>query len=65
VRTLAGSGWLALRHLLVRIPGFQAALTVREMLHELGQGDLSALLKDFDEQYDVTPRVDDPERLVV
>lgn len=53
------------RYPLVMIPGLQVASTVREMLHELGHSDLKALLEDFDEQYEMTPRVVDPERLVI
>lgn len=53
------------RYPLVMIPGIQVASTVREMLHEFGHSDLAALLKHFDEQYEMTPRVFDPERLVI
>jgi len=53
------------RYPLVMIPGLQVAATVREMLHESGDSDLSVLLKLFDEQYKMTPRVVDPERLVI
>jgi hypothetical protein len=50
---------------LVMIPGLQVAATVREMLHESGHSNLSALLERFDDQYEMTHRVVDPERLVM
>jgi hypothetical protein len=53
------------RYPLVMIPGLQVATTVREMLHESGQSDLAALLEQYDDQYEMTPRVADPERLVI
>jgi hypothetical protein len=53
------------RYPLVMIPGLQVASTVREMLHESGHSDLNTLLGHFDEQYEMTPRVVDPERLVI
>jgi hypothetical protein len=53
------------RYPLVMIPGVQVASTVRELLHELGHGDLSTLLNDFDAKYEMTPRLSDPERRVV
>jgi hypothetical protein len=55
------------RYPLVMIPGLQVALAVREMLHEQGHAhrDLATLLTHFDQQYEMTPRISDPERLVV
>jgi hypothetical protein len=35
------------------------------MLHEKGHGELATLLEDFDQEYELTPRVVDPQQLVV
>jgi hypothetical protein len=53
------------RYPLVMIPGLQVVSTVREMLHESDHADLTTLLEHFDAQYEMTPRVVDPERLIL
>jgi hypothetical protein len=53
------------RYPLIMIPGLRLAVALREMLHEAGNQDLEALLDEFDRLYELTPRVEDPERLIV
>lgn len=53
------------RYPLVMISALQVVATVREMLHEFGHSDLATLRQHCDQQYEMTPRVVDPERLVI
>jgi hypothetical protein len=53
------------RYPLVLIPGLRVAETVREMLIEHGHRDVKKLLGGFDEEYENSDRVVDPEQFVV